>query len=463
MNFGRTFKVALFLPVLAGLTAAAQEPSDRYYAAVRDNDIPSLRAVLKSSDVNLRDTHGTTPLMYAAAVGSVDAMKMLLKAGADVNAKNAFDATALMWCINQPDMVELLLAKSAEVNARSKIGRTPLLLAASYAGNTEVLKLLLAKGADVLTRDKFENTPLLAATAANDTVSVKLLLEHGADFKGTDIHSKEFAERVPTSPATAGLTPLMNAAAEGNVEVVRLLLARGADVNTVSSAKAPSVKNGPIGLASFTALTVAAAYGGPETIQALLDHNANVNAQDVRGMTPLMLAISTDRADPRVIRLLLDKGADPNLKSRDGETAMDWAKKFHNAQVMEALGLKPNEKSLSAVRPVRDGKPLDLTEALTRSIALLQRVNSKFMNTGGCVSCHGQNLTAMAVHAARTKRVQVNEPVSAEQAKMARYRGPPSSSHFCSEWIRPGERTMWSIRCFRWPLTVWLPIGRLMP
>ena len=88
-----------------------------------------------------------------------------------------------MWCINQPDMVELLLAKGAEVNARSKIGRTPLLLAASYAGNTEVLKLLLAKGANVLTRDKFENTPLLAATAANDTASVKLLLEHGADYQ----------------------------------------------------------------------------------------------------------------------------------------------------------------------------------------------------------------------------------------------------------------------------------------
>ena len=103
----------------------------------------------------------------------------------------------------------------------------------------------------------------------------------------------------------------MNAAAEGNVEVVRLLLARGADVNTVSSAKSPSVKNGPIGLASFTALTVAAAYGGPETIQALLDHGANVNAQDVRGMTPLMLAISTDRADPRVIRLLLEERSGP--------------------------------------------------------------------------------------------------------------------------------------------------------
>jgi hypothetical protein len=59
----------------------------------------------------------------------------------------------------------------------------------------------------------------------------------------------------------------------------------------------------------------------------------------------------------------------------------------------------------------------DLKRALTGSIALLQRVNSNFMNTGGCVSCHGQNLTGMAVQAARANGVQVNEAVAAQQAK----------------------------------------------
>ncbi len=83
----------------------------------------------------------------------------------------------------------------------------------------------------------------------------------------------------------------------------------------------------------------------------LLDHGANVNARDVRGLTPLMLFISTDRSDPRAVRLMLAKGADPNIKSGSSETAVDWARKFQNAQVMEALGLKPDETKSPEVQP----------------------------------------------------------------------------------------------------------------
>ncbi len=417
MNLGHPCKTALLLPLFAGLMVAAQEASGQYYAAVRNNDIASVRTLLKRSDVNLRDNRGTTPLMYASAVGSVNAMKVLLKAGADVNAKNAFDATALMWCINQPDMVRLMLAKGADVNARSKMGRTPLLLAASYGGNSEVVNLLLSKGANVITRDNFEITPLLAATAANDLAIVKLLLDHGAEIKGVDILSREMAERAITSAASAGFTPLMFAAANGNTEMVRLLLARGADVNAITTAKSPSVKNGPIGLASFTALILAAAYGGPETVQELLDHGANANAQDLRGMTPLMFAISTDRADSRVVRLLLEKTADPNIKSASNETAIDWAKKYRNPLVGQALSLTFDGIRPTAATPASNNQVPDPRQALAKSIGLLQGTSANFMKTGGCVSCHAQNLTGMAVHVARINGVKVDEIVSAEQAK----------------------------------------------
>src|SRR5574340_1210485 len=118
----RRLTSALCLCALAVLPALAQDSSEKFYQAIRNNDLSSLRSLLKGADVNTRDTHETTPLMYAAAYGSLDAMKLLLDAGADVNARNAFNATALLWCVTDMAKVRLLAGKGANVNARSKQG-----------------------------------------------------------------------------------------------------------------------------------------------------------------------------------------------------------------------------------------------------------------------------------------------------------------------------------------------------
>src|SRR5579863_8721113 len=169
------------LLVLGAVVAVAGEPSDGFYLAIRNNDLPGLRSLVKTADVNTKDQHESTPLMYAAVYGSLDAMQLLLGAGADVNAKNAFDATALLWCAGDPAKVRLLVERGASVNARSKQGRTPLIIAAAQDGNSETVKLLLEKGADVSARTQGQNTPLHEAAEANDTEMLRLLLGKGAD------------------------------------------------------------------------------------------------------------------------------------------------------------------------------------------------------------------------------------------------------------------------------------------
>src|SRR6185503_14417474 len=115
---------------------AAPNPSDDFYNTIRSNDLTRLRTLISNkANIDIKDRRGATPLMYAAAVGSIDAVKALLAAGADVKAKNAFDVTALMWGVTNPEKVRLLLDAGADVNARSKQGRTPLLIAASNAGS----------------------------------------------------------------------------------------------------------------------------------------------------------------------------------------------------------------------------------------------------------------------------------------------------------------------------------------
>lgn len=395
----RLLKTAACVFLMGAVTMVAEEPGDRFYLALRNNDTAALRTLPKTSDVNLHGKRGTTPLMDAAAFGSLDAMKLLLAAGADVNAANAFGATALMWCAGDLDKVRLLVGKGADVNAKSKQGSTALLIATAD-GASEVVRLLLEGGADASASDESHMTALNASASANDLSSVKLLLARNVDVNASD---------------SAGFTALMNAAAEGNTEMVRLLLARGAQVNAVSAKEAEHVKNGPIALGSFTPLLTAAAYGGLDTITVLLDHGAKVNVQDVRGMTPLMLAIATDHADARVVKYLLARGADQKIKDGNGETALDWAKKFQNGAVMAALGIEREKTTAALSEPAP-------TASVAKSVTLLQRVNGNFMNTGGCVSCHGQNMTAMAVTAARAGGVTVDEQAEAEQVKFTRLR-----------------------------------------
>ena len=129
------------------IPAMAQDQAGKVFEAIRNNDLSAVKVQIAGGDFNAKDKRGTTALMSAAAYGSVDAVKALIDAGAGVNAKNAFDATALIWAVNDIEKVRLLLAKGADVNAKSKMGRSPLLVAASDDRGAPVVELLLAKGA----------------------------------------------------------------------------------------------------------------------------------------------------------------------------------------------------------------------------------------------------------------------------------------------------------------------------
>ncbi|HLK20465.1 MAG TPA: ankyrin repeat domain-containing protein, partial [Bryobacteraceae bacterium] len=394
----------LCLLVLGAVSLPAEEPSDRFYQAIRNNDLTALRELVKGSGVNAKDKHDSTPLMFAAAFGSIDAMKLLLDAGAQVNARNTFDVTALLWCAGDPAKARLLVEKGADVNARSKQSRTPLIVAAAHDGNSQTVKLLIEKGADVKAADGNKYTALYVASEANDTDSVRLLIEKGADVNAKNVY---------------GDTPVMAAAGHGNLETTRLLLAKGADVNVVDEVEAGRVKNGPIALGKSTALHFAAPYAGAGAVKLLLDAGANVDAQDVRGITPLMLAVTTDRPDTGSIRLLLAKGASKNIKSKDGETAVDWAKKLNNPGVLALLGVEPREVASVAV-PASEVKLDSPREAAAKSLALVQRSSGGFFQEGGCVSCHAQNLTALAQVTARAQGIPVDEKSETSQLKAVR-------------------------------------------
>ncbi|MAI97111.1 MAG: hypothetical protein CML37_00235 [Rhodobacteraceae bacterium] len=118
----------------------------------------------KGIDVEVSDSVGRTPLLYASNWGTADIMRLLIENGANVNNQsNKYKQTPLHWSIESKEKIELLLANGADVMARTVDGETPL-HSAAFLGSPEVVEILLAKGADILEEDKDGNLPFYQVT-----------------------------------------------------------------------------------------------------------------------------------------------------------------------------------------------------------------------------------------------------------------------------------------------------------
>jgi ankyrin repeat protein len=383
---------------------AADISTDAVFSAIRNNQLAELRSLVKDrAAANVKDDRGITALMVSAYAGSAEAMQLLLDRGADVNAKNAFDSTAVMWSVTDMQKVRMLVERGAEVNARSKPGRTAVMLAAMGNQSAEMVRFLVSENADLKAVDELKTTVLSAAAQGNDTETIRMLVDAGLDVNAPDF---------------LGMTPFMYAAANGNTAAVKMMLAKGAKVNHVGAGKSLTVKNGLIDLGNFTALLLAAPFGPPELIQTLLDAGADVNAKDARGMTPLMLAVATDRADPRVVKMLAGRGADPSIKSAAGETTRDWAVKSNAAVLVKQFDANAVETVPLTPRTLEVRS--DPKSAAEKSLALIEKTSQQFFVNGGCSACHAQNVADIVAATARTRGLRVDEKQTAERQKMNR-------------------------------------------
>jgi ankyrin repeat protein len=393
----RFTSLAVALAVLAA-RAGAQDAPEKLYSAIRANDLVGLKALLDSGvSANTPGARDVTLLMFAAEAGSIDAMRLLLDRGADVNARSGFGSTALMWSVTDAKKVRLLLDRGADVNLAARSGRTALIVASFANPGADVVRMLLAKGAEVAVLDQRKVSPLNAATFGNDTATVRALLDAGADFNSPDTF--------------IGLTPLMNAAGNRNVEMVKALLAKGAAVNAASKTEnLPKIQTGTVEFGGWTPLLMASPYGPPELVQTLLDAGAKVNVQDYRGFSPLMLAVGTDRYNRETVKMLLAHGADASVKTHAGETALDWAQKFGDADVVKSLGGSPRKQPV-VVRVSEN----ELRSAIVSGMALLDKTTTQFFKTSGCMACHEQPPGEFAAGALRAKGIAMDENASKER------------------------------------------------
>src|SRR5688572_31132833 len=273
--------------------ARAQEtgPSPLFSALQRGTIAEVDRALRDGANANATDAEGTPALMAATLFGNEDLVDLLLKRGADPNRPDAAGSTALMWAAHDARKVTRLLAHGADVNARSKTGRTPLHVAAAYPGTLDTVRLLVARGADITAQDQGRATPLTLATRSSDVEVVRYLVGRGLDPKALSPTARLQANRRLDPPTVAYLmskdmTPIPEtmtwAAMSQPTALVRRWLAAGGDVNAVAPARQYS-------------------------------------------RTPLMTAVTSEASGAETVQLLLEKGADPDARTPEGETALDWA------------------------------------------------------------------------------------------------------------------------------------------
>jgi ankyrin repeat protein len=298
-------------PVVAALLLAA---GARINAVGPDLRTPLLLAVVRGSrevvelllakraDTEWHDVFGCTALHYAAQLKAKDFATLLLEHGAEVNVGTTDGSTALMAAAQNGDLVmmKLLLERGADINATNQNGWSAFLIAAQ-AGQVEAARLLLERGAKLHEPDRYGATPLIYAAKTGRLVMVKFLLDCGAKRDARD---------------KAGFTALHEAADRGYAEVVEFLISLGAEPNTRSDYPSTPLHNAANGAYTNELCYVAVA-------KVLLAHDADVNARMLKNQTPLHRAAIWGH--PQIMQVLLENGADPNIRDDDGKTALDLA------------------------------------------------------------------------------------------------------------------------------------------
>ena len=215
---------------------------------------------------------------------------------------------------NRINEVRVILKYFPEyINIKDFMDQTALMIATGE-GSIELVRILLENGANVNIQDNDDgHTALMTASRRGYINIARMLIDAGADLEIKD---------------ESGDTALMYATTNSHTETVRMLLDVGADVNTIDEINQTVLFN------------VSSKF--PDLYQLLIDRGINVNVQESdEGQTVLMSKIEFyqqgNNNQLQIIIMLLNAGADLNLRDRNGKTALMYANEKGNQEIIDLL------------------------------------------------------------------------------------------------------------------------------
>ncbi|KAF5683340.1 ankyrin protein [Fusarium denticulatum] len=336
----------------------------------RGNENAAVFLLSKGADPNVVDVSGRyTALGFALdCQASLSTVQLLIQCGADVNRPSVWempleqvtrgplwrpnaieiwhhDAIEIwhhdaieIWHHDAIERCRLLLAAGADVNA--DLGSTALKSAVA-SGHVELVKFLMGAGADV-NASKTGMTALEVAVHKSNAKLAKLLVEAGASFNTSlgqisalrlavghnnlELAALFLAKGADINDSTSGETVLQRAANLGNLEMAKHLIDQGADVD----AKPPGSPR--------TALQYAAMHGSVEIVKYLVEHGALVNAEASSFYEGTALGLAISNGHTKVAIYLIEKGASIDERATaDGKTLLQLAAKHGNHEIVTYL------------------------------------------------------------------------------------------------------------------------------
>jgi len=282
------------------------------------------------ADVDVQtNTEQPTPLHLASFYGGFKVVQLLLDHGADINVQDKNGRTPLHGTLVEMtdnlddyffDALRFLLEHGADVHALDNDHATPLHVV-SQSGGIKAAQLLLTHGAVVGARDNEDSTPLHVASRCGNAKVARLLLEHGAS-----IHVRNKEGQTPQRPLLAMWS---NKLLDDDIDAVRIVLESGADVDSVDD--------------GHSALLHGASYSrSVKVARLLLDHGANINVRNGKGQTPLHIASGRDADEIRedsfdVISFLVERGADVHALDDNHLTPLHFASQRGNDKAARLL------------------------------------------------------------------------------------------------------------------------------
>jgi ankyrin repeat protein len=279
------------------------------------------------------------PLLYAARDGGLNAARILLDAGANVNQTDANGITPLLLATlnNQIGVARFLVDRGADINARDWYGRTPL-WAAVEVRNMDKHNAAFENGVD--------REPVLEL--------IRILLEKGANPNSRTV------ETVPIRTWMMGIgslswvdftgqTPFLLASLAGDLTVMRLLMKYGADplIPTLGGTNALMAASGINWVVDQT-------YDeGPkallETVKFCWELGMDVNAVNSMGLAAIHGA--ANRGSDDIIKFLVEKGAKLDIADKEGRTPLTWA----NGVFLATHAAVPKPSSIALIKSLTGG------------------------------------------------------------------------------------------------------------